>query len=81
MSTGAQIDVPTDVVTALEAQIQQHGIKYLVPSYVDMHGIPKAKMVPSAYLKRMLGGSELFTGAALDGVTGSAQPGITTSKE
>jgi glutamine synthetase len=33
-----------------------------------MHGIPKAKMVPSAYLKRMLGGSELFTGAALDGV-------------
>lgn len=33
-----------------------------------MHGVPKTKMVPIAHLEKMLAGSELFTGAALDGV-------------
>lgn len=37
-------------------------------SYVDMHGVSKAKMVPIDHLSQMAGGSELFTGAALDGV-------------
>ena len=37
-------------------------------SDVDMHGVPKAKMVPLHHLPQMLTGSELFTGAALDGV-------------
>jgi glutamine synthetase len=53
-------------------QIRQHlesnNIKYLIPSYVDMHGVPKTKMVPIAHLEKMMGGSEFFTGAALDGV-------------
>jgi glutamine synthetase len=40
----------------------------MLSSYVDMHGIPKAKMVPIQHLRQMLAGSELFTGAALDGV-------------
>lgn len=48
--------------------LQQRNVKYLIPSFVDMHGIPKTKMVPIAHLKRMLSGSEMFTGAALDGV-------------
>ena len=52
----------------LKQNLQQNNIKYLIPSYVDMHGVPKTKMVPVAHLERMLGGSELFTGAALDGV-------------
>ncbi len=68
MSSSASVTAAPEVISHLESQIQQHSIKYLVPSYVDMHGIPKAKMVPVAYLQRMLGGSELFTGAALDGV-------------
>ena len=68
MSSNAAVSVSAEKVAELKKRIQQHGIKYLVPSYVDMHGIPKAKMVPVAYLERMLGGSELFTGAALDGV-------------
>ncbi len=68
MSTNSSITIDDKVVEALQAEIKARNIKYLVPSYVDMHGIPKAKMVPVAYLKRMLGGSELFTGAALDGV-------------
>lgn len=68
MGNSTSITVEADTVDNLKSLIEQHGIKYLVPSYVDMHGIPKAKMVPSAYLDRMLSGSELFTGAALDGV-------------
>lgn len=55
-------------IELLEEDLGIHGIKYLVPSYVDMHGVPKTKMVPVGHLKRMLDGSELFTGAALDGV-------------
>ena len=55
-------------IELLEEDLGIHGIKYLIPSYVDMHGVPKTKMVPVDHLRRMLGGSELFTGAALDGV-------------
>jgi len=42
--------------------------KYFLASYVDMHGVSKAKMVPADHFDRMMTGSELFTGAALDGV-------------
>ena len=52
----------------LQQKLENQGVKYLIPSYVDMHGVPKTKMVPIAHLERMMGGSELFTGAALDGV-------------
>lgn len=52
----------------LAATLLGQGVKYLIPSYVDMHGIPKTKIVPIAHIERMMGGSELFTGAALDGV-------------
>jgi glutamine synthetase len=46
----------------------EKGVKYLLPSYVDMHGVSKSKAVPIAHYEQMLGGSELCTGAALDGV-------------
>jgi len=55
-------------VEKLRLHLESNNIKYLIPSYVDMHGVPKTKMVPIAHLEKMLGGSELFTGAALDGV-------------
>jgi glutamine synthetase len=44
------------------------GVKYLLASYVDMHGVAKAKMVPIGHYEQMLAGSELMTGAANDGV-------------
>lgn len=44
------------------------GVKYCISSYVDVHGIPKGKNVPIAHFERMMRGSELFTGAALDGL-------------
>lgn len=52
----------------LAADLLEKGVKYLIPSFVDMHGIPKTKMVPIPHLQKMLKGSEFFTGAALDGV-------------
>ncbi len=68
MSTNSNITIDANTLEKLQASIKANNLKYLVPGYVDMHGIPKAKMVPVDYLERMLGGSELFTGAALDGV-------------
>ena len=68
MSNTQNISIDPATLEKLQSEIKSHNLKYLVPSYVDMHGIPKAKMVPVSYLERMLGGSELFTGAALDGV-------------
>lgn len=56
--------VKGDDMDALEAA----GVRYCSASYVDMHGISKSKMVPIAHHSQMLKGSELFTGAALEGV-------------
>ncbi len=55
-------------VKKLRQEFEKRGVRYMLPSYVDMHGVPKAKMVPVGHLEQMLNGSELFTGAALDGV-------------
>ena len=52
----------------LNEQLASDGVKYLLASYVDMHGVSKGKVVPVAHLDRMMKGSELCTGAALDGV-------------
>jgi glutamine synthetase len=52
----------------LKAALAAQGVKYALASYVDIHGMSKAKMVPLSHLDQMMQGSELFTGAALDGV-------------
>ncbi len=44
------------------------GVEYCLAAYVDVHGIPKCKAVPIDHFVRMMQGSELFTGAALDGL-------------
>jgi glutamine synthetase len=52
----------------LMEDLRAQGVKYCLPAYVDIHGIPKCKSVPIAHLERALRGSELFTGAALEGI-------------
>ena len=52
----------------LKTRLIAEGVKTCIASYVDMHGVSKSKNVPIAYLDQMLAGSEMFTGAALDGV-------------
>ena len=53
---------------ALKASLVEKGVQYALASYVDMHGVSKSKVVPIDHLERMMEGSELCTGAALDGV-------------
>ena len=48
--------------------LMERGIEYCLASYVDIHGIPKAKSVPLEHFETTMGGSELFTGAALEGL-------------
>lgn len=55
-------------VATLQKNLADRGVRFLLASYVDMHGVPKSKMVPIDHLPQMSQGSELFTGAALDGV-------------
>lgn len=52
----------------LRAKLESAGVKYALAGYVDMHGVSKAKAVPLSHFAQMMRGSELFTGAALDGV-------------
>jgi glutamine synthetase len=58
---------PSELPAHISA-LEQRGIRYGLASYVDLHGRPKCKAVPIAHFEQMLRGSELFTGAALDGV-------------
>lgn len=48
--------------------LAEKGVAYCMPFYVDVHGVPKTKTVPVDHFDRMMRGSELFTGAALDGL-------------
>ena len=54
--------------SALGDALSARGVRHALASFVDIHGVSKAKVVPVGHLDRMMGGSELFTGAALDGV-------------
>ena len=51
-----------------QERLRQEGVKYLIGAYVDIHGVPKAKVVPLEHLAHMAHGSELYTGYALDGL-------------
>jgi glutamine synthetase len=52
----------------LKESLAAQNVRYLMASYSDMHGVSKSKMVPLGHFEQMMEGSELFTGAALDGV-------------
>ncbi len=60
--------VATPEMDAVHSTLKARGVRYLLPSYVDLHGISKSKMVPLDRYAHILAGSELCTGAALDGV-------------
>lgn len=56
------------IATPQVQQLKEAGVKYVLASFVDLHGNTKAKAVPLSHFGQMVTGSELFTGAALDGV-------------
>ncbi len=49
-------------------ELKAAGIRYCMAGYTDVHGVGKAKFVPIDHFSSMMRGSELFTGAALDGL-------------
>lgn len=55
-------------VREVQQALLGRGVKYCIGAYVDIHGIPKAKVVPIAHLAQMARGSERYTGYALDGL-------------
>ena len=42
----------------LMEELTSKGVKHLFPSYVDMHGVSKSKVVPISHLDRMMAGSD-----------------------
>jgi glutamine synthetase len=57
-----------DVLEAKREELRERGVAYCLSAYVDVHGVPKAKAVPIDHFARMMKGSELYTGAAIDGL-------------
>ncbi len=55
-------------VLQVQQQLRERGVEYCLGAYVDIHGIPKAKVVPLDHLPQMASGSERYTGYALDGL-------------
>lgn len=55
-------------IAAIQKDLESKGVKYCIGAYVDIHGIPKAKVVPINHLQQMAKGSERYTGYALDGL-------------
>ena len=53
---------------AIQADLIKRGVEFCVGSYVDVHGVTKAKIVPADCFASMCRGSELYTVGALDGM-------------
>jgi glutamine synthetase len=63
------IHIPTDEkIKETQERLRALGVKYCIGAYVDIHGVPKAKVVPLDHLPHMAQGSERYTGYALDGL-------------
>ncbi|MGX1197812.1 type III glutamate--ammonia ligase [Parvibaculum sp. MBR-TMA-1.3b-4.2] len=55
-------------ITTIQKDLRAKGVKYCIGAYVDIHGVPKGKVVPIDHLHHMAHGSERYTGYALDGL-------------
>ncbi len=55
-------------LTDTKQQLRALGVKYCIGAYVDIHGVPKGKVVPVDHFEHFANGSELYTGYALDGL-------------
>jgi glutamine synthetase len=57
-----------DQLRAIQDELRAKGVRYCIGAYVDIHGVPKGKVVPIDHFDHMANGSELYTGYALDGL-------------
>jgi len=58
----------SEEIRQIQQTLKAKGVRYCMGTYVDIHGIPKGKVVPIDHLEHMAHGSELYTGYALDGL-------------
>jgi glutamine synthetase len=58
----------SEEIQQIQSTLKERGVKYCMGTYVDIHGVPKGKVVPLDHLEHMAHGSELYTGYALDGL-------------
>jgi len=65
---GAVLAADRPAFAAKRDELKAAGIKYCLAAYTDVHGVGKAKAVPIDHFTGMMRGSELFTGAAVDGL-------------
>lgn len=74
MSTTPVFAIPEDFsvdpaqVAALRTELEAAGVEFCLSTYVDIHGVPKAKVNPISCLEKMAKGSELFTLGAMEGM-------------
>ena len=57
-----------EMIRRTQEALRGKGVKYCIGAYVDIHGVPKGKVVPLDHLEHMAHGSERYTGYALDGL-------------
>ena len=67
-ATGTENEIEAGECARIMRDLEAKGVRYCLPAYVDIHGIPKCKAVPIGHFERAMRGSELFTGAALEGL-------------
>ncbi len=53
---------------ATRTKLEELGVEFCLATYVDIHGVPKAKVTPLASFEKMAHGSELFTVGAMEGM-------------
>jgi glutamine synthetase len=56
------------LIAETKRELIARGVEYCLASYVDVHGVPKAKTTPIAAFEKMAAGSELFTVGAMEGM-------------
>jgi len=62
------VNKSSEDIQHIQQSLSAKGVKYCMGVYVDIHGVPKGKVVPISHLEHMAHGSELYTGYALDGL-------------
>lgn len=58
----------SEEITRIQNELLAKGVQYCIGAFVDIHGVPKGKVVPIGHLPQMVNGSERYTGYALDGL-------------
>ncbi|MEM9280495.1 MAG: glutamine synthetase [Verrucomicrobiota bacterium] len=61
-------EVDPEQLADTREKLEAAGIEFCLSTYVDIHGVPKAKVTPIGSFEKMAHGSELFTLGAMEGM-------------